>query len=90
MSCCGCYSRQATPVFIVQQPANCMCNFPTLVILILIILQFSKSDKHDDDYLEDGDYYKKSSGQKIDNSILFIITLFFLSCGGCGNYYRYY
>jgi hypothetical protein len=45
---------------------NCCCSFPTLVILILIILQFSK---------------KHSSGEKnVDNGILFIIALFFLAC----------
>ncbi|NLZ49389.1 MAG: hypothetical protein GX895_11575 [Clostridiales bacterium] len=25
--------------------SNCICDFPTLIILILIVLQFSKSNK---------------------------------------------
>lgn len=53
---------------------NCCCNFPTLIILILILLQFSKWGKgrHHDD-CDDGH-------GKIDNGILFIIALFYLSC----------
>ncbi|HEY5560236.1 MAG TPA: hypothetical protein VIK72_00520 [Clostridiaceae bacterium] len=47
---------------------NC-CSFPTLVILILIILQFSKK----------GITGGGKSGL-VDNSILFIIALFYLSC----------
>ena len=46
-----------------------ICSFPTLVILILIILQFNNK--------------RRSSGGKrglVDNSILFIIALFYLSC----------
>jgi hypothetical protein len=55
---------------------NCTCSLPTLIILILIVLQFGKKDKgHDyDDYKEDG---------IVDNGILFIIALFYLSCVGC-------
>lgn len=47
---------------------NCCCSFPTLVILILIILQFSKR--------------REGTGRRsiVDNSILFIIALFYLSC----------
>lgn len=45
---------------------DCSCNFRLLIVLILIILQFSPKN-HD-------------SNNIIDNSILFIITLFFLSC----------
>jgi hypothetical protein len=50
----------------VEGKGGCCCNFNTLIILILIILQFSKKEhgKHN----------------QIDNSILFIIALFFLSC----------
>lgn len=44
---------------------NCCCNLPNLVILILIVLQFSKKGGH---------------GGKFDNGILFIIALFYLSC----------
>jgi hypothetical protein len=46
---------------------NCVCNLNLLVILILILLQFGRK--------------KENKHQLIDNSILFIITLFFLSCG---------
>lgn len=49
-----------------QKKDNCCCNFNWLVILILILLQFGKKEK--------------DSHQLVDNSILFIITLFFLSC----------
>jgi len=50
---------------------NCLCSLPSLVILILIILQFSKKGGH---------------GSKLDNGILFIIALFYLSCGNpCKN-----
>ncbi|WP_264850769.1 hypothetical protein [Clostridium omnivorum] len=63
---------------------NCCCNFPTLVILILIILQFNRRRR------------SSSCGKEstVDNSILFIIALFYLSCcnpcrnlfgSGCGN-----
>jgi hypothetical protein len=46
---------------------NCCCSFPTLVILILIILQFSKRKY-------------EGKNKQVDNSILFIIALFFLAC----------
>ena len=45
---------------------NYSCNFSLLVILILVILQFGRKEEN--------------SKQVIDNSILFIITLFYLSC----------
>jgi hypothetical protein len=64
--------------------SNCICDFPTLVILILIVLQFSKKNKeysHDDD---DCEYDGKFKNDQIGNGILFIIALFFLSCAGCG------
>ena len=58
---------------------NCCCNFPTLIILILIVLQFSKRKRgygHDDCDREcDGGF-----GGQISNGVLFIIALFFLSC----------
>jgi hypothetical protein len=44
---------------------NCCCNLSSLVILILIVLQFSKKGSHEG---------------KFDNGILFIIALFYLSC----------
>lgn len=59
------------------QGSNCICSLPTLVILILIVLQFSK---HGEKYY-DGD-------KQVGNGILFIIALFFLSCSGCGKGYR--
>lgn len=49
---------------------SCCCSLPTLIILILIILQFSNKGHEDH---EDG-------GILGDNSILFIIAIFFLSC----------
>jgi hypothetical protein len=45
---------------------NCCCDLRMLTILILIILQFSKK--------ECGEH------NKIDNSVLFIIALYFLTC----------
>lgn len=54
--------------------SNCICSFPTLVILILIVLQFSRYGKGHD----------HCGGGIVDNGILFIIALFYLSCAGCG------
>lgn len=54
---------------------GCICSLPTLVILILIILQFGKKSHYDDE--DEGSY--KSAG--IDNGILFIIAIFYLICG---------
>lgn len=45
--------------------SSCACSLPTLIVLILIILQFSK---------------KHGAHKKIDKGILFIIALFYLSC----------
>jgi hypothetical protein len=55
--------------------ADCICSLPLLVVLILIILQFSrhKSGCHDGG----------RCGDQIGNGILFIIALFFLACVGC-------
>lgn len=47
---------------------NCCCNFPMLIILILIVLQFSKGKGHG--------YHKDA----VDNGVLFIIALYYLSC----------
>jgi hypothetical protein len=47
------------------------CSLSCLVILILIILQFSKGK---------GGH----KGKLVDNGILFIIALFYLACVGCG------
>lgn len=54
---------------------NCCCNFPTLIVLILIVLQFSKHHHRDNDF--DGCDKKDFP---VGNGILFIIALFFLSC----------
>lgn len=66
--------------------SKCLCDFPTLVILILIVLQFSNKNKnchHDDD--EYGSCSKEKFDQ-IGNGVLFIIAIFFLSCIGCGRH----
>lgn len=59
---------------------SCCCNFSALIILILIVLQFSGrkffGKGHEDEEDEEG----CGKRQLIDNSILFIIALFFLSC----------
>ncbi|WP_010238620.1 hypothetical protein [Clostridium arbusti] len=50
---------------------GCACSLPMLVVLVLIILQFSKKGGH----------------KKIDKGILFIIALFYLSCANpCKSY----
>lgn len=54
---------------------KCCCNFPTLVILILILLQFNKGGKPMDKVGEMG-----GIPSSVDNGILFIIALFYLSC----------
>lgn len=66
--------------------SNCVCDFPTLVILILIVLQFTKKNK--DHHYDDDDYEgeRKCKNDQIGNGILFIIALFFLSCAGCGKH----
>ena len=70
--------------------SNCICDFPTLIILILIVLQFSKKHKgyhHDDDYdCDDKSFCDKGKDDQIGSGLLFIIALFFLSCVGCGRY----
>ncbi len=71
---------------------NCCCDFPTLIILILIILQFNrkgggffgpvapatKVDECGEPVAAPVTYF--GGHNLIDNSILFIIALFFLSC----------
>ena len=71
---------------------NCCCDFPTLIILILIILQFNRrgggyfggtapivsGDECAPVAVAPTTYF--GSHNLIDNSILFIIALFFLSC----------
>lgn len=69
-----CCRREAmpTPVFVNRPFNNCICSLPTLVILILIVLQFSKCndtckkdndecdyddhDDHGDDYDDDDEH----------------------------------
>lgn len=71
---------------------DCCCDFPTLIILILIILQFNKKGSWGGFKTAVADdvcgapapapiaptYF--GGGGLIDNSILFIIALYFLSC----------
>jgi hypothetical protein len=57
---------------------NCCCSFPTLVVLILIILQFNKGGFFGAGHA-DG-VGKHGFTETVDNSILFIIALFYLSC----------
>jgi hypothetical protein len=61
--------------------SNCCCSLPTLVILILIILQFNRDGN--------GLFGLNTTGgtgsfngsfETVDNGILFIIALFYLSC----------
>lgn len=59
--------RESYPMTYCGNQGSCCCSFPTLIILILIILQFGKKREW-------------SKGSKVDNGILFVITLFFLSC----------
>lgn len=64
---------EVMPVVAPRPVNNCICNFPTLIILILIVLQFSKKKCCDG-----------GKNQQVGNGILFIIALFYLSCAGCG------
>lgn len=70
---------------------NCCCDFPTLIILILIILQFNKKGGGffggtapvvggDDCAPAPAPVSYFGGHNLIDNSILFIIALYFLSC----------
>lgn len=65
-------------------PMNNCCDFPTLIILILIILQFNDQSKYNQKCDCDCDCECEEESKKtstvIDNSLLFIIALFFLSC----------
>jgi hypothetical protein len=56
------------------EESSCNCNLKLLVILILIILQFGRK-KH---FSRDRRHCKDH--QLVDNSILFIIALHYLSC----------
>ncbi|AJA48972.1 hypothetical protein CPAST_c29060 [Clostridium pasteurianum DSM 525 = ATCC 6013] len=60
---------------------GCACSLPTLIILILIILQFSKKGKRTSSCSSSSSSsYSSGHGKLIDNGILFIIALFYLSC----------
>ena len=74
-TCCPSYHKPMMPF----GGGNCVCSLPTLIILILIVLQFGKKDKG-------GRYDHEDCGDDklVDNGILFIIALFYLSCVGCG------
>ncbi|SCN23056.1 hypothetical protein N3C_1093 [Clostridium sp. N3C] len=84
-----CKEMEYKPMFLPQAyDKNCICDFPTLIILILIVLQFSKQGKkfgydRDEDY-DDCDKKYSKDNDVIGNGVLFIIALFFLSCAGCG------
>lgn len=69
----ACYSYDYEGCNVNRNQSNCGCTLNNLAILILIILQFGNSDK------EKG----HKSHQLIDNSILFIIALYFLTCCNC-------
>lgn len=77
----GCCANTAPYLPVMGGNSNCICSFPTLVVLILIVLQFSKCNKGHD-YDDDGHGEKECN--QVGNGILFIIALFFLSCAGCG------
>ena len=58
--------------------SNCCCSFEALVILILIILQFNRRGLYGAGNV--GGVGNYGSFETVDNSILFIIALFYLSC----------
>jgi hypothetical protein len=66
--------------------ADCICSLPMLVILILIVLQFSKHGKTTccESDVEDDCDCATTHRDPVGNGILFIIALFFLACVGCG------
>lgn len=78
MSCCRKQVAYVPQVF--PKSNNCICDLPTLIILILIVLQFSKKNHGGDDGCDEG----RGHGNQVGNGILFIVALFFLSCAGCG------
>ena len=64
---CGCdYQAPVMYAGLGDKKDNCCCSFPTLIVLILILLQFGKG--------------KHREGKIVDNGILFIIAIFFLAC----------
>ena len=49
-------------------------DFNSLLALLLIVLQFGKSSKEKD----------KDKDQLLDDSLLFLVALYFVLCGCCG------
>jgi hypothetical protein len=76
--CCNYYGHYA-PGYL-GSTDNCgsrCCNFPSFIILILILLQFGKGSQNG-----------LSTNGGIDKGLLFIIALFYLSCcSPCGKRY---
>lgn len=72
---CECDFTPAYPTAGFMGNKGCCCSLPTLIILILIILQFSKKCRTSSSSDE-----SSHCGKLVDNSILFIIALFYLSC----------
>lgn len=66
-------NNEYVPMPIYHSTNNCFCSLPQLAMLILVILQFS----------DFGSERKGEKSQQISNEILFIITLYFLSCIEC-------
>ncbi|EYE89002.1 hypothetical protein Q428_05010 [Fervidicella metallireducens AeB] len=59
-------------------------SFCNLLVLLLIILQFTKKDHGNLGSVEGGCFH--TNNQTIDNSTLFVIALYLLICGcGCGS-----
>ena len=76
---CECYENKSIFGF---GGGNCCCSFPTLIVLILILLQFGAKGRrrdHEDCECEEEECFGEER-PTIDNSILFIIALFYLSC----------
>lgn len=73
---CECDFTPAYPTAGFMGNKGCCCSLPTLIILILIILQFSKKCRTS----SSSDESSHCGGKLVDNSILFIIALFYLSC----------
>jgi hypothetical protein len=69
------YPEYCQEHYVVGIKPRCFFGFKYLIILILIILQFGKKDEHIAEGKE-----KCKTPQLIDNSILFIIAIYFLTC----------
>lgn len=73
--------EEIIPVPINPNLNPCICSLSQLVILILIILQFSNGGK--------GTGKVNYENQQISNEVLFIIALYFLTCIECSYRYPY-